>query len=131
MKTYNVSFTGREAGAIGIFYRINLTEEAKNIVELMKDLYEKYDHFQKLVINGFSYLPDGSLITKTKEFKRGDIVTFHPYEDTIKAKVLEVYEEADGSVMYRLEGISQNLISRCSGNSLEESKYYKQIEQMD
>jgi hypothetical protein len=45
MKKYKVSFHGRQAGAIGIFYNIRDTYKAKDVHELMSLLYEDYEHF--------------------------------------------------------------------------------------
>jgi hypothetical protein len=61
------------------------------------------------------------------EFKRGDKVTFNAYGNPIKAKVLEVLEDGylfSNQVSYKLEGISQPLITNCTGNSIEESTHY-------
>lgn len=50
MKKYNFKFTGRQSGAIGIFYPISETYAAANIHEAMSLLYEDYDHLHQLVI---------------------------------------------------------------------------------
>jgi len=43
MKKFTFSFIGRQAGAIGITYKISDTYEAKDIHEAMSLLYEDYD----------------------------------------------------------------------------------------
>jgi len=66
------------------------------------------------------------------EFKVGDKVTFQPYEENepIKAIVREVdlqnvsFDKNDKRVFYRLSGDGKPLISRCTGLSIKESKYY-------
>ena len=66
------------------------------------------------------------------EFKKGDKVTFKAYEQAITAKVLKVYRGFgfnDQRVCYVLEGISDSLLSHCTGNSIIESKYFKCIEE--
>ena len=53
-KKYAVSFTGRQRGAIGIFYRISdfveLPEGATK-EEITLKLYEKYEHISKVQLN--------------------------------------------------------------------------------
>jgi len=51
MKKFKFSFTGRQAGAIGIFYKIVDTYEAKDIHEALSLLYEDYDHISGLICN--------------------------------------------------------------------------------
>lgn len=68
---------------------------------------------------------------KTPEFKKGQIVTFSPYEQQIKARVIEVCLPQHNShfvdrVSYRLEGAGkQTLTSHCTGNSIKESAFYQ------
>ena len=65
------------------------------------------------------------------EFKVNDSVTFKPYKTAIKAKIIKIYRGfgfKDNRVVYVLSGISQPLISHCTGNSIVESKYYKCLE---
>jgi len=50
MKKYKLSFTGRQAGAIGIFYPIRETYKAKSIHEAISLLYEDYEHIQNLKV---------------------------------------------------------------------------------
>ncbi|MES2382431.1 MAG: hypothetical protein V4538_15395 [Bacteroidota bacterium] len=50
MKKYNFKFTGRQTGAIGIFYPIADTYQAKDINEAMSLLYEDYEHLSNLSI---------------------------------------------------------------------------------
>ena len=49
---YNIEFTGRKAGAIGITYKINDKIEAKNDAEFIEKLYKKYSSISSLKING-------------------------------------------------------------------------------
>ena len=51
MKKFKFSFIGRQAGAIGIFYKITDTYEAKDIHEALSYLYEDYDHINGLKCN--------------------------------------------------------------------------------
>jgi hypothetical protein len=44
MKEYTITFNGRKAGAIGIFYWITETVQAESEQEAVLKLYEKYDH---------------------------------------------------------------------------------------
>jgi len=44
MKTYRVTFKGREVGAIGIFYQITAIVQGNDEKEALLNLYEKYDH---------------------------------------------------------------------------------------
>ncbi len=41
---FRASFKGREIGAIGIFYPISTTVEAKNKEEAKRKLYDRYEH---------------------------------------------------------------------------------------
>jgi hypothetical protein len=50
MKTYQAKFTGREVGAIGIFYKITATVEAENAEAARLKLYEKYEHLMDLTL---------------------------------------------------------------------------------
>jgi beta-galactosidase beta subunit len=51
MKKFRFTFTGRQAGAIGIFYKITDTYKAKDIHEALSYLYEDYEHIQNLKCN--------------------------------------------------------------------------------
>ena len=63
------------------------------------------------------------------EFKKGDLVTFAPYEIDIPAKVLNVrpQQDNDNRVFYDLTGTDYKrpLTSTCTGRSIKESKLYK------
>ncbi len=48
MKKFKFSFNGRQAGAIGIFYKITDTYKAKDIHEALSLLYEDYEHISGL-----------------------------------------------------------------------------------
>ena len=50
--TYNIEFTGRKAGAIGVVYNITDKIDAKNEQEFIDKLYKKYDNISMLKING-------------------------------------------------------------------------------
>lgn len=50
MKKYNFRFKGRQSGAIGIFYSISDTYQAKDIHEAISLLNEDYEHIQDLKI---------------------------------------------------------------------------------
>lgn len=50
MKKFTFSFTGRQSGAIGIFYKISDTYTAKDIHEALSLLYEDYEHINGLTI---------------------------------------------------------------------------------
>lgn len=50
MNNYKFSFTGRQAGAIGIFYKITDTYKAKDIHHALSLLYEDYEHISGLTI---------------------------------------------------------------------------------
>lgn len=69
---------------------------------------------------------------QVKEFNVGDAVTFNAYKGrVIKAKVLEVLDHfsffrEDFRTSYRLSGIDAPLISICTGQSIRESKYFKE-----
>lgn len=56
MKKYTFSFTGRQTGAIGIFYSISETYECENMSEAKSCLYRDYEHISQLKINGSSDL---------------------------------------------------------------------------
>jgi hypothetical protein len=68
------------------------------------------------------------------EFQSGDIVTFNAYIDrVITCKVLKCYDHfslfrEDNRKSYKLEGISAPCITRCTGLSIRESKYFKKPE---
>ena len=51
MKKFTFTFTGRQAGAIGIFYKIKDTYKAQNINEALKLLYANYEHITDLKCN--------------------------------------------------------------------------------
>lgn len=66
-----------------------------------------------------------------QEFKKGDTITFNAYEDQeITAKILEVSPPIGAGFMqdhlytYKLEGISDSLISVSSGRVIKESIYF-------
>ena len=67
------------------------------------------------------------------EFKIGDLVTFHPYESKIKAKVIEVintgkdqFGRPDSRVFYRLTGYGKTpLATRTTGKSIMESVLFE------
>jgi hypothetical protein len=44
MKTYKVTFIGREKGAIGIFYQITATVKGEDEKQALLNLYDNYDH---------------------------------------------------------------------------------------
>lgn len=46
MKKYTFSFTGRQTGAIGIFYKITDVFEAENLSEAKSMLFANYEHFR-------------------------------------------------------------------------------------
>jgi hypothetical protein len=48
MKTFQISFTGRERGAIGTFYPISFTLEVEKESEIIEKIYEKYEYVQFL-----------------------------------------------------------------------------------
>jgi hypothetical protein len=50
MKQYQANFTGREVGAIGIFYDINHVIEANNEEEAKLKLYDYYEHINNLTL---------------------------------------------------------------------------------
>ncbi len=50
MKKYTFKFTGRQSGAIGIFYKISDTYKCSNIHEAFSYLYADYEHIQGLTI---------------------------------------------------------------------------------
>lgn len=50
MKKYTFKFTGRQAGAIGIFYKISDTYKCSNVHEALSYLYTDYEHIQGLNI---------------------------------------------------------------------------------
>lgn len=50
MKKYTFKFTGRQAGAIGIFYKISDTYKCTNVHEALSYLYTDYEHIQNLTI---------------------------------------------------------------------------------
>lgn len=51
MKNYNFSFTGRQSGAIGIFYKISQEYTAKDIKHAVTMLYTDYEHISGLKLN--------------------------------------------------------------------------------
>lgn len=66
------------------------------------------------------------------EFKEGDVVTFRAYPDQwIKARVKKVncdvlrLDKTDQRVFYELIGIDQPLITKTTGQSIVESKFFK------
>ena len=50
MKTYKTSFNGRQAGALGITYRIETTVKAEDADKAALKLYDKYEHINHLNI---------------------------------------------------------------------------------
>ena len=52
MNEFKFSFHGREAGAIGIFYPIDVTITAENLSAAYRELYQRYDHVQFLKLDG-------------------------------------------------------------------------------
>lgn len=65
-----------------------------------------------------------------KEFEVGDIVTFNAYGKPIVAQVKEVLVGypfgKDNDYSYRLQGMSEPLISIAKGLSIQESTYFKE-----
>lgn len=65
------------------------------------------------------------------EFKKGDVVTFKPYEKAITAKVVEVLENGhlfSGEPHYHLTGVKESLLTYTTGRSILESQYYDNSE---
>ena len=65
-----------------------------------------------------------------QEFEIGQEVTFNPYGNPIKGIVKEVFfkniwGESDGRVYYKLTGSDGPLLTRTSGISIEESRYFE------
>lgn len=58
MKNYTFSFTGRQTGAIGIFYKITDTYKCETMSEAKSCLYRDYEHISNLSINGSSDLSE-------------------------------------------------------------------------
>ncbi len=52
MKKYTFLFTGRQTGAIGIFYKISQDYEAQGITEALTKLFIDYEHITGLKLNG-------------------------------------------------------------------------------
>lgn len=50
LNKYNCSFTGREVGAIGVFFHVNYTVEAKNEELAHLKIYDKYEHLTDVKI---------------------------------------------------------------------------------
>lgn len=50
MRTWQASFKGRQKGAIGVFYHINVEVMADTLNEVIEKLYEKYEHISELKI---------------------------------------------------------------------------------
>lgn len=50
MKTYQVTFRGREKGAIGIFYQITATVKGEDEKQALLNLYDKYEHISAPVM---------------------------------------------------------------------------------
>jgi hypothetical protein len=48
MNKYNISFKGRQVGAIGIFYRITEEYNARNLGEFKHMLYTDYEHLDEI-----------------------------------------------------------------------------------
>ena len=69
------------------------------------------------------------------EFKVGELVTFHPYESKIKAKVVEVintgkdqFGRPDSRVFYCLAGSGKTpLVTRTTGKSIVESVLFESV----
>lgn len=68
MKKFTFSFTGRQSGAIGIFYKIRDTYEAKDIHEALSCLYEDYEHISGLQEVSGKELPDKINFTKVRSY---------------------------------------------------------------
>lgn len=56
MKKYTFSFTGRQNGAIGIFYKITDSYTCESMEEAKSCLYRDYERCHGLKINGSSDL---------------------------------------------------------------------------
>lgn len=50
MKKYRFTFTGRQSGAIGIFYKISDTYKCNNVHEALSYLWTDYEHIKGLTI---------------------------------------------------------------------------------
>ena len=48
MKTFQISFTGRERGAIGAFYPISFSLTVENESGIIEKIYKDYEHVQFL-----------------------------------------------------------------------------------
>lgn len=48
MRSYTASFTGRQKGAIGVFYHINVDILADSFNEAVEKLYQQYEHIKDL-----------------------------------------------------------------------------------
>lgn len=52
MKTFKFSFIGRQARAIGVFYKIEDSYKANNLSEALYKLYTDYEHISQIKVNG-------------------------------------------------------------------------------
>lgn len=57
MKTYKITFEGREKGAIGKFYKFTKTVKASDFKKALLSLYDNYDHIHPKTVNGVRYDP--------------------------------------------------------------------------
>jgi hypothetical protein len=55
MRTFNVTFKGRQAGAIGTYYRIEETISAVNDKDFAQAFYDQYEIFGNVAVNGKPY----------------------------------------------------------------------------
>ena len=71
----------------------------------------------------------GSIQSNRPEFEVGDFVTYAPYCEYYRVKVLAVdHEKEPGKVFYRLSGDSA--LAFCSGMCIAESKFFKPYKMM-
>ena len=85
MAKYNISFTGRQTGAIGIVYPIKDTYMCENLNELKSLIYEDYEHISNLVIK------QGSNSIQKTEFDKAEFV---------KVRSNKERERNNGSYLY-------------------------------
>lgn len=50
MKTYRMTFYGREAGALGVTYHITAMRTAETEQEAAKALYDEFEHIRTLTV---------------------------------------------------------------------------------
>ena len=96
MIKYNISFNGRQSGAVGIFYDIKDTYKCEDLDTLKSLVYEDYEHIKLLVIK-----VDSKTIP-TELFDKAKFIPVRPNKERERHDGSYLYTRSDSSLKHTL-----------------------------